>query len=236
MKIRRSLPRALGIAALVLPSWLAWGVAFSVRSGDLVSVVVFGIGPLSLLLFAALVLRAASAWSRSGRFSAGIAELDVLTASGAALSWLSAFAIVGSVWLGFASLATVGLLGTGVFHLVVLRALVGLRGADPIRIASISRQFSPRLVTEGDDVVEEVRVAGARIPAGFRLFITGRIGPRWPTSRHVVEAAESGAEVLSRAASGRLIAAITPPFRSRSGSKTCSGSVAHDASRSRPNG
>ena len=99
-----------------------------------------------------------------------------------------------AIYVGF--LHVVGLLGTGLLDAVVLLAFVALRGADPMRGAVLSRRFVPAVVTEGDEVREELRFAETRIPLGFRLFVSGRVGPRFATSRHVLEAGESRAEVV----------------------------------------
>jgi uncharacterized protein (DUF58 family) len=144
-----------------------------------------------------LVIRAASViGSRSRADLPRLARIDVLTSAGASLGWLSASAIILAVWLGWASLAVVGLLGTALFHLVVLFAFATLRGQDPMRSSTVTRRFSPDVVTEGDDVTEQVLFSGTRIPIGYRLFVSGRIGPRWPQSRHVLDASESGGEVV----------------------------------------
>lgn len=199
---KRTWPKHLfRIATLVVPSAVAWGEALAdPRPSALTDAVRYSLAPLWILLAGGLVLRTVDAiWRRreaQARAGSILAEIDVLTSSGVALAWLSAFAIMGAVWLGWASLAAVGLLGTGVFHVVVLLAFVALRGGDPMRAASISRRLVPEHVTEGDALVEELRFEGTRIPIGFRLFTEGRIGPRWPTTRHVLDASESGAEVV----------------------------------------
>src|SRR6185295_18789263 len=99
--------------------------------------------------------------------------IDVLTSAGTVLGWTSAFMIMGAVSIGWASLAVVGMLGTTVFHAAVILAFVALRGANPMRTQQITRRFSPETVTEGDAVTEQIRIEGARIPIGFRLFLGG---------------------------------------------------------------
>jgi uncharacterized protein (DUF58 family) len=198
--VSRSWPKhAFRIVSLVAPSAIAWSVAFTAADpGDLNDVVAFTLGPLWALLAGALLLRTIGVVSGRRREPTAplLAQIDILTGSGVALAWLSALAIMAAVWLGWASLAVVGLLGTGLFHVVALLTFVAVRGGDPMRRATISRRFVPEVVTEGDAVIEELRFAGSRIPIGFRLFTTGRVGARWPTSRHVIEAVESGAEVV----------------------------------------
>lgn len=192
---------AFRIASLILPSWLAWYVACTAPHRDeLTRAVSFALGPLWIALAAVLLLRAVvviASRSRDAERPTPILEsIDILTSSGVALSWSSGFAVMGAIWLGYASLAVVGLLGTGLFHVVVLYAFFALRGRDPMRSTAITRRFASLTLTEGDEAVEEIHVAGARIPLGFRLFFSGRVGPRWATSRHVMEATESGADVV----------------------------------------
>jgi len=200
---RRVWPKHLfRIASLVVPSWGAWYVTFSAaHSGDLIDGVALALGGLWLVVTNALIVRSiVLMFSRrrdgAARAAPVLAQIDVLTSAGSALAWSSALAIMGAVWLGWASLAVVGLLGTGLLDAVVLLAFVALRGADPMRGAVLSRRFVPAVVTEGDQVREELRFTDTRIPLGFRLFVSGRVGPRFATSRHVLEAGESRAEVV----------------------------------------
>jgi uncharacterized protein (DUF58 family) len=189
----------LRIATLIVPSAIAWVVALETRQqSDLTEVVQYTLGPLWLLLAAGLTLRTALAVRDRKKPGAAsvLARIDVLTASGAALGWVSAFGIVGAVTLGWASLAAVGLLGAALFHVVVLLTFVATGGSDPMRTSGIERRFVPEVATEGDELVEQIRFASPRIPIGFRMFVTGRIGPRWATTRHVLEAAEAGGEIL----------------------------------------
>jgi uncharacterized protein (DUF58 family) len=197
---KRSWPKPVfRIAAFVVPSALAWCEAFTdPHPSDLTDAVTHALGPLWVLLAGALLLRAISAAARKRRDPSIsiLAQLDVLTAGGSALAWLSAASIVLALWLGWASLAAVGLLGSALFHIVVVLAFVAMRGADPVRGASIARTFAPEVLTEGDEVIEELRFLGVRIPIGFRLFVEGRVGPRWAVSRHVLDASEAGGEVV----------------------------------------
>jgi uncharacterized protein (DUF58 family) len=186
------------IASLLVPSAMAWTLAFytphDAALGDVVGDV---LAPMWLVLASALMLRIVAVVGDPHRAGAPVLErVDVLTSAGTALAWLSAGAIACAVWLGWASLAVLGMLGSAVFHVAALVAHVALRSGDPIAGARFERRFSPAVVTEGDDVVEELRVTGARIPTGYRMFVSGRVGPRWATSRHVLEATESGAEIV----------------------------------------
>jgi uncharacterized protein (DUF58 family) len=187
------------ISALFVPSLLAWVVAlYNFHRDELTRAVSQALGPLWIILFALVVLRWMSLMvARRKDPTLVVAEkLDVLTSSGCALAWLSAFAIIGAVKLGWASLGAVGVLGTGLFHIVTIYAFLALREANPFASGTIARKLTPASVTEGDDVKEEIALSGVRIPVGYRLFLTGSIGPRWATSRYVLDASESGAELV----------------------------------------
>ena len=191
--------RLFRIVSLVLPSWGAWYFAFSVRHrSPLQDLVVHVLGPMWILLAFAMLLRA-GAIVTGGRVAGSpsfFEKIDILTSRGVALAWTSAVAIASAVQLGYPSLAVVGLLGTGLLHLVLLHAFYAHAGDDPMRLRSITRRFSPATVTEGANLVEELRIGSARIPIGFRLFVQGRIGPRWAECRHVATPAESGGELV----------------------------------------
>ncbi len=201
MKTRRGPIQVFRIASLVVPSAIAWHVAFSASERSaLIDAVMYTLGPLWCLLAAALAIRSVDALARRRRAEASglslLDRIDVLTASGSALSWLGGGAIVAAVWIGWASLSVVGLLGLGVFHLVVLWTLWMAGGEDPWRRVSLSRRFVPERAVEGAAVIEELRLSGACIPIGFRLFASGRVGPRWPTSRYAIEGADAGGEIV----------------------------------------
>lgn len=195
----KSLTRLFRIASMIVPSWGAWYVAFTVHEKtQLRDVVIHVLGPAWMLLAGALFLRAtAIAIARRTPGMPGFFErTDLLTGRGVALAWLSAGAIGAALYFGYASLAVVGLLGTGLFQLVLLHAVVAYRGRDPMNVASMVRAFSRETATEGEDLVEEIRIARARVPLGFRMFVQGRVGPRWAESRHVVEAGQAGGEIV----------------------------------------
>lgn len=190
------------ILSLVVPSALAWEVTFSAEQPTrLIEAVKYALGPLWILVAAALLFRCVDALrkrARSPEAGAGtlLDQIDVLTASGSSLVWLGAGAIMASVWIGWASLAVVGLMGLGLVQIMVVWTQLVAGGTDPWRRASVSRRFVPENAAEGAQVIEELSFDGTRIPLGFRLFAAGRVGPRWPTSRYVVSGAESGGEVV----------------------------------------
>jgi len=192
---RRRPVQLFRIASLLLPSAVAWEVAsMALQRTPLDEAVAHALGPLWLATVGALLARGVDARVRRG--VPWLDAFDVLTASGTSMAWTGAVAVLGSVWLGWASLSVVGLFGLCTLHVVALWTLVRACGDDPWRRASLSRRFAPATAVEGDPVTEELRLAAPRIPAGFRLFASGRIGPRWPVSRYVVQAADSSGEVV----------------------------------------
>jgi uncharacterized protein (DUF58 family) len=189
------------LGSLVVPTAIAWHVAFSApHPSRLTEAVTYALAPLWLLTAAAVAGRSVDAlWQRrrDPKSEIGLLDrLDVLTASGSALAWGSAAAIAASVWVGWASLAIVGLMGSSLLHLAVLWAAWMVMGDDPWRRASLSRRLLPESAVEGATITEELRFTDPRIPAGFRLLACGRVGPRWPVSRYAVEDAASGGEIL----------------------------------------
>ena len=190
------------ISALFVPSLVAWVVAlYNPHRDQLTRAVSEALGPVWIVLFALVVLRWMSlkvAQRRDPSIDIA-AKLDVLTSSGSTLAWLSALAIIGAVKLGWASLGVVGVLGTGLFHIVTIYAFLVLRevnGSPFGARGTIVRKLTPETVTEGDDVKEEITVTDVAIPAGYRLFMSGQVGPRWPLSRHVLDASQSKAELV----------------------------------------
>ncbi|MBX3229474.1 MAG: DUF58 domain-containing protein [Labilithrix sp.] len=194
--------RTFRIASLFVPQMLAWIVALNAPHRDeLTRAVSLALGPIWMAMAGALLLRtiALVVAQRKDPDAARIdvaERVDVLTSSGAALAWFSSFAVMGAVSIGWASLGVIGVLGTGVLDLVVLYALAVLGNGDPIRGGVVTRKLTPESVTEGDDVIEEIAFSDVRIPIGYRLFVTGRVGPRWATSRHVLEATDSESDVV----------------------------------------
>jgi uncharacterized protein (DUF58 family) len=197
----RAQRQLLRFASLVLPPAVAWNVAFAATERSrLTDAVVYALGPLWLASASALAWRSVDALlarRRDGRSELTLLDrLDLLTSAGAALSWLGALGIVLSVWVGWASLSVVGLMGTALLQMVVLWTLLVAGGADPFRVASLSRRFLPERAVEGEPVIEELSVVDARIPTGFRLLGEGHVGARWATSRYVVDETASGGELV----------------------------------------
>ena len=200
------------IAWLVAPTSVAfWYVAASLDRGDLNVAVLYTVGPLIVVTALAMVARAVDMlWRRRG-LAACLASLDLLTANGWWTITTSAAALALSVSAGWASLSVLGVLGLSVVHVSVLWALVRVSGDDPWRRASLTRRFVPARVFEGEAVNEELHSVDPRIPMGFRLFTTGRVGPRWPTSREVLPAGASEGEVVVARDVGPAIRGVHVP-------------------------
>ena len=184
-------------ASLLVPTAVAcWCASTVLRRNELDVAVLYGLGPLLALTATALVVRALDMLGRRRGVDAWLTSIDILTTQGCWTIWSSAGAIALAVSVGWASLSVVGVLGLAVVHVSVLWALLRVSGDDPWSVASLTRTFASGRVLEGDAVVERLRFVDPRIPAGFRLFSSGRVGPRWPTSRDVLEAASSEGEVI----------------------------------------
>lgn len=195
------------IGSLVAPPAIAWTIAVTTTRRALVTRTVTELlAPIAIVVGIALVLRIADGIlaQRAKRASSAFHYVDVLTPAGVALAWSSSAMIVLAVWIGWASLAVVGAFGLGLLYLVVLRAFV--TAAFRVKTnGTIRRTFTTGTVTEGDDVAETIHVDGVRIPLGYRLFVEGKLGPRWKTSRHVLDASATEAEIVLESEIGPAI-------------------------------
>ena len=185
------------IAWLLVPSATAFSYAVvSLERSDLQIAVLYTVGPLLAATALAMYARAFDVLYHRRGVAACLASLDLLTTNGCWTIGTSAAAVVLSVSAGWASRSVLGVLGLAVVHVEVLWALLRVCGDDPWRRASLARQFVPARVFEGEPVSEELHFDSPRIPVGFRLFSTGRVGPRWPTSRETLTADVSDGEVV----------------------------------------
>jgi uncharacterized protein (DUF58 family) len=179
-------------ASLLLPPALAWQLArTTLHRSQLDEVLAYVVGPLLLLVIAGLVARIVGACLRRAPVTDAI---DILTGTGCGTAWIGAASIAAGVAAGWASLSVVGLFGLGVLTLTVLWTMLWTSGGDPWRRASLTRTFTPGRV-EGEPVSERVRLESPRIPLGFRLLISGRVGPRWPGTRYAFDSSASGSDV-----------------------------------------
>jgi uncharacterized protein (DUF58 family) len=173
--------QAARIATLFVPSLLAWAVvrasaAADARDDALVHAGLTALVPLFCVMAAAMVVRAVEA---AGARRSWAEALDILTAPGRALLWTAAAATAGAALIGWASLAVVGLLGLGVVYVMATWAALVAAGEEPWRGLTVARGFSPSTAIEGDLLREQLTVAGARVPAGFRMIVRGGV------ARHV---------------------------------------------------
>jgi uncharacterized protein (DUF58 family) len=197
------------LLALVAPCAVVAYAALERPRDGLARAALYGLGPPVVATAAALAARAGGALFGRRGATAGraplLAELGVLTGRGRALGWLSAAALACALGWGYASFAAVGVLGAALFYIAAAYGLVVLRAPDPLRAGAISRRFSPETAVAGGPLVESVTFDGARVPLGARLFVTGRIGPRWATCRHVLTSSESGALVVAESDVGPAV-------------------------------
>jgi len=122
-------------------------------------------------------------------------QLDVLTATGSSMMWTSAAALIASGITGWASLCVLGVLGFGVVFVAATWTAVAAGGDGPWRRAAIARAIVPDTAIEGDPLREELRLTGVRIPAGMRLFVTGRAMRHGAITRYAVGSGCSLADV-----------------------------------------
>jgi uncharacterized protein (DUF58 family) len=207
------------IASLLAPTAIAWGVL--TKLGDRNAPVHPAVGHALALLWCALLVaflahvaaaitrhRRSPRWTEAGLVGPRpslLDRIDILTPSGAGLSWLGAGALVLSTRLEWSSVSLVGMIGLGFFHFVAIWATLAASGGDPWRRGSLVRRFTTERAVEGDPVIEEVCFSAPRIPTGFRLFARGRVGPRWPVSRYVVEGQHDGSELRLQADVGPAV-------------------------------
>jgi len=178
--VRRA-ARAARIATLFVPSLLAWAVVRACgvaaeRDDALMHAGMTALVPLFCVMAAALVVRAVEA---AGARRSWADALDILTAPGRALVWAAAAATAGAALVGWASLAVVGLLGLGVAYVMATWAALVVAGEEPWRGLMVTRGFAPSTAIEGDALREELTIAGAHVPAGFRMIVRGGV------ARHV---------------------------------------------------
>ena len=192
-------PRELRIATLVAAPLVATIAAASLHHARILQSTVPALGILWLVAAAALIGRAIHETRRRDRrpddFRPGWDHLDVLTATGGAVMWTSAAAIVASGVTGWASLAVLGVFGLGIVFLAVAWTALAAAGDAPWRRARITRAIVPASCIEGDRLREQVHIADVRIPAGMRLFAAGRVHPDSPVTRYAVGSEGSRAEL-----------------------------------------
>ena len=202
--IPRGAPRAARIATLFVPSLAAWAVVranlHAVTDGDdpLVRAGLTALVPLFCVMAAALAVRAVEA---AGARRSWTEALDILTAPGRALMWTAAAATAGASLVGWASLAVLGMLGLAVAYGTLLWSALVAAGDEPWRSIRVARAFAPSTAIEGDALREQLDVAGARVPAGFRLLVRAGVARHLSTA-YVLESDISHSDISLEAELG----------------------------------
>jgi len=172
------------IATLIVPSTVAALVILGTHKQEAIthSTAPFLAGLWSIMM-SLLLIRAIEA-KRHG--AEAFRQMDVLTGAGRATMWTGAAAIVGALVSGWASLSVLGVLGLGCVYIAAIWTTIVAGGVRPWRAAKVTRAIMPELATEGDILLEELHLDGIKIPAGMRLFATGRAMPEGPTTRYAI--------------------------------------------------
>lgn len=203
-------PRDLRIATLIAAPLIALLGATALHSARILASTAPALAILWLVAAIALVGRAVYEARRRDRspddFRPGWDHLDILTATGAAVLWTGAAAVIACAITGWASLAVLGVFGIGIVLLAVTWTALVAGGDAPWRRARIAREIVPASCIEGDRLREDLDLAGIKIPAGMRLFAAGRVHPDSPLTRYAVGADASGADV-------RLTSELGPAHR-----------------------
>jgi uncharacterized protein (DUF58 family) len=188
----------LRIATLVVAPLLAALSTLASRNERVLHAAAPALVILWLIMAAALVLRInLDAHRREPRpvYTSILAQLDVLTATGSTVMWTAVAALVAAGLTGWASLSVIGVLGLATVYLTATWTALVAGGDAPWRRATITRTIVPEIAVEGDPLREEVRLAGVAIPAGMRLFATGRATRHGIVTRYAVGSEGSRAEV-----------------------------------------
>jgi len=191
--------RELRIATLVAAPAVAAVAALPARSAQLLATTAPVLAILWLIMAAALTGRAIQDARRTGRSPSDLRpawhQLDVLTATGTAVMWTGAAALIACAVTGWASLSVLGVIGLGAVLLAAAWTALAAGGDAGWRRAVVARAIVPEVSTEGDPLREQVQLTGVRIPAGMRLFATGRALPDGAITRYAVGSECSLADV-----------------------------------------
>jgi uncharacterized protein (DUF58 family) len=190
--------RELRIATLGAAPMVA-AVALSLRSTGIVASTAPVLAVLWMAMVAVLFVRSAQEQRRRAEVPIDLRpawhQFDVLTATGGSMMWTSTAALIASGITGWASLAVLGVLGLGVVFIAATWTMLAAGGDAPWRRATITRAIVPEVCVEGDRLREQVQIAGARIPAGMRLFASGRALPDGAITRYAIGSECSQADV-----------------------------------------
>lgn len=187
--------RAKRIATLVIPAAIA---AFALRFDrtPLLATVAPALVLAWVVMIGALVMRYVEGLEHRGPYTVTHWEhVDVLTATGASILWLSCAALLAGRASGWASLSVVGMLGFGTMFVTVTWTATAAGGLARWRSARIRRSVIPEISVEGDELREELQLEDVSIPLGMRLFVTGRAMKHGAISRYTVGAEGSRASL-----------------------------------------
>jgi hypothetical protein len=191
--------RASSLIALIAPTFLTAMLVIANNGTDRVLAIA---APAVLGLWAAMMIVLSVRWIQAVRASRRTPEapsswgdLGVLTGAGRSLSWSSAGALTLAVITGWASASVLGVFGFACVYLATTWTAIVAGSDAPWRTAKIERTLLPEVPLEGDDVREHVRLVGIQIPAGMRLFVTGRALPGGATTRFTAGTEASGGEL-----------------------------------------
>jgi len=177
--------RPARIATVFVPSFASVMIAIQTGSSQFHAA---GLGLAGLWIAMACVL-----WVRYRR--GGIAQLDVLSATGRTTAWSALAVLVLAIVIGWASLSVLGLLGIGVTCVAITWTAVMAGGEAPWRTATVTRTIQPETATEGEPLREQLHLEDVRIPAAMRLFATGRATRHGAISRYAVGSECNGATI-----------------------------------------
>jgi uncharacterized protein (DUF58 family) len=182
----------LRIASLVVAPLLAAVATLSPRNERVLHAAAPALVVLWMVMAAALVLRLdlesrleSRRPDRVSRTSLW-AQLDVLTTTGSSVMWTAVAALVLAGLTGWASLGVIGVLGLAAVYVAATWTTLIAGGDVPWRRATIARTIVPAIAVEGDELREEVRLTGVKIPAGMRLFATGHAMRHGVITRYAV--------------------------------------------------
>ena len=155
-----TLYREARVATLLAAPAVAAIATLPARSARLLSTTAPVLGILWLVMAAALTARAAQEARRQDRTPTDLRpawhQLDVLTATGCAVIWTSAGALIACGITGWASLSVLGVVGLGAVFVAATWSAIAAGGDAPWRRATVSRAIVPEIATEGDPLREQL--------------------------------------------------------------------------------
>ena len=194
-----TLHRESRIATLIAAPAVAAIATLPTRSAHLLSATAPVLALLWLVMAAALAARVVQDARRRSRNPIDLRpawhQLDVLTATGSAVLWTGAGALIACGVTGWASLSVIGVIGLGAVFVAASWTAIAAGGDAPWRRATIERTIVPEIASEGDPLREQLHLTGVKIPAGMRLFATGRALPDGVTTRYAIGSECSYADV-----------------------------------------